>query len=119
MADYVALRKDKDSIQVCFYVENDKVMAIGEKMNAINDAAYMNGYNWEAFFRYYLEKNASEILEGMDTDPEAGMYSAYYEPTAENETRAERFVEIIRSLIDNEKEIYQIVQEEGDEIEWD
>lgn len=119
MEDYVALLKNEDSISVCLYIEDEKLFTIGEKMNEINEYAYMNGYNWEAFFNYYLEKYAPDVLEGMDSDPEAGMYSAYYDKTPENEARAEKFVQLIRSLVDNEQELYRIVKEEGDDIEWD
>lgn len=79
----------------------------------------MNGYNWDAFFKYYLAENAPDILVGMDSDPEAGSYVACYELTEENEKKAERFAEIIISLIENEEELYRIVREKGDEIEWD
>lgn len=119
MNDYVSIIKSEKSISVCFYIEDEKVFKIGEKMNEFNEEAYMNGYNWEAFFNYYLEKNAPDVLTGMDTDPEAGMYDAYYDLTPENEKRAEKFIEIIRSLIENEDELYRIVSEEGDNIEWD
>lgn len=119
MADYVGMIKDDDSIQVCLYNEDEKIMVIEEKMNAINEEADMNGYNWEAFFNYYLAKYEPDILEEMETDPEAGMYTAYYSLTPENELRAEKFVEIICSLIENEEELYRIIQEESDEIEWD
>ena len=67
MIDYVAIIKSDDSIQVCLYNEDDRLLAIGEKINSINEGAYMNGYNWEVFFNYYLEKNAPDILEEMDT----------------------------------------------------
>ncbi|MDR2862112.1 MAG: immunity 51 family protein, partial [Syntrophobacterales bacterium] len=119
MGDYATTIKHENSISVCFYIEHNKPFAIGEKMNEINDDAYMNGYNWEAFFNYYLPKYAPDVLKDMDTDPEAGMYVAYYPLTSENEARAEKFVEIIRSLIENEEELYRIVREEGEEIEWD
>lgn len=119
MADYVSIVKYEGGISVCLYIESQKLFTIGEKMNELKEEAYMNGYNWEAFFNYYLKKNAPDILEGMDTDPEAGMYSAYYDLTPENESRAEKFVEIIHSLVENEEELYRIVREEGDEIEWD
>jgi len=39
--------------------------------------------------------------------------------TEENEKKAERSAEIIVSLIENEDELYRIVRENGDEIEWD
>ena len=119
MADYVTTVKHEESISVCFWIEQDKLLAIGNKMNAIKEEAYMNGYNWEAFFNYYLAKYAPDVTEGMDTDPEAGMYAAYYDLTPENEVRAEKFVQIITNLVENEEELYRIVREEGDEIEWD
>lgn len=119
MADYVKMDKSEYGIGVWFYNENDKPFAVGEKMNAINENAYMNGYNWDALFHYYLEKNAPEILEGLDSDPEAGMYAAHYELTEENEEKAKRFVEIIISLIENEEELFRLIREEGDKIEWD
>ena len=37
-------------------------------MNEINEEAYMNGYNWDAFFNYYLEENAPDILESLESD---------------------------------------------------
>lgn len=55
--------KSDNRIDVWFYNENDKPFAIGEKMCAINEKAYMNGYNWDIFFNYYLAKNAPDILE--------------------------------------------------------
>lgn len=119
MTDYVKVSKDENWIGVWFYNENDKPFSIGEKMGEINECAYMNGYNWDAFFNYYLTEHAPELLEGLDRDPEAGSYAAYYPPTEENEQKAERFARIIVSLIENEEEIYRIVREHGDEIEWD
>ena len=66
-----------------------------------------------------IEENAPDILESMESDPEAGSYAAYFEDTAENEQKAKRFADIIISLIENEEEIYKILREKGDEIEWD
>ncbi len=116
---YTAVVKHDNSVSVCFYIEHNKPFAIGEKMHKINKEAYMNGYNWEAFFNYYLPKYTPDIMEGMDTDPEAGMYVAYYDLTPENEMRAEKFVELIRSLMDNEDELYRIVREESEFILWE
>ncbi|MEY8234496.1 Imm51 family immunity protein [Lachnospiraceae bacterium 66-29] len=119
MADFVKMSKSEYGISVLLFCEDDKPFKIGEEMYAANENAYMNGYNWEAFFQYYLEKNAPEILEGLESDPEAGMYAAHYELTEENEEKAKRFVEIIIALFENEEELYRIVREEGDQIEWD
>ena len=79
----------------------------------------MNGYNCEAFLNYYLPVNAPEILEDMETDPEAGSYVAYYEDGTANQEKVKRLAEIIVSLVENKEEIFKILREKGDEIEWD
>ena len=107
------------NIVLLFQNEVEKTLAIGEQMNEINEEAYMNGYNWDAFFNYYLEENAPDILQSIDSDPEAGTYAAYFAENEENEEKAKRFANIIISLIENEEEIYKILQEKGDKIEWD
>ena len=119
MGDYAKTVKRDDRVDVYFYNEMTKPLAIGEKMYAINKEAYMNGYNWDAFFNYYLAKYAPDVAVKLDSDPEAGSYMAMYPLTPENEVRAEKFVKIITELIENEEELYRIGREEGDEIEWD
>lgn len=106
-------------IEVMLQPGHKKLLPLGQKLEATNPDAYMNGYNWDALLRYYLKKNAPDILKGMDTDPEAGLYVAYWPLTEENEDRARRLSEIIRSLIEHEEEICRIVDEHGGEIEWD
>lgn len=58
-------------------------------------------------------------MEGLVGDPEAGCYIAYYTLSDENEKKAKRFAEMIVSLIENEQELYDIVREHGNGIEWD
>jgi len=119
LSDYTAVIKHENSISMCFYIEREKPFNVGKKMQEINKNAYMNGYNWEAFLNYALAKYAPFILEGMSTDPEAGMYVAYYDLTPENEKRADLFAELIRELIEDENELYRIIREEGENIKWD
>lgn len=119
MKEYVNVERFEDDMCVTFYIEHEEVMEVASKMEEINADAYMNGDNWEAFFNYYLKKYAPEILEDLDTDPEAGMYSAFYPYSEENEKKANKFGEIISNLIENPGELYRIVEEEGNEIEWD
>ena len=119
MQDYVKMNVTDERIYVMFNNEDDKPFAVGEKMYAANEDAYMNGYNWEALFRYYLEQNDPDILTDMKTDPEAGMYVAYWPLTVENEARAKRFEDIIRALAENEEALCRLVREHGSEIEWD
>ena len=119
MADYVKVFNIENIVDICFYIDQDKILAIGEKMNEICEDAYMNGYNWEALLNYYLKNNAPELLEGLETDPEAGMYAAFYELSPENEKKAEKFAGLITHLVENEEELYSLVRDHGDEIEWD
>ena len=119
MKDYLSIVKHEDSLTVCFYIENDKILEIGERMNEVNEEAYMNGENWSAFLDQYLAADHSEILDNMDPDPEAGMYAAYFELTPENENRAKKMVDLIEDLIENESKIFEFLESHGDEIEWD
>ncbi len=119
MADYVISSQFNEKVFLTLDAGDSRVMALGEKLASLCPDAYMNGYNWEALLRYYLEKNAPDILEGMESDPEAGMYEAHWPRTLENEAKAKRFEEIIRSLIENEETLCRLVREDGGEIEWD
>ncbi|EAD7602548.1 Imm51 family immunity protein [Listeria monocytogenes] len=119
MENYVSIVKVENNLSVCFYNSSEKVVAIAKKMNEINEDAYMHGYNWEAFFNYYLPEYAPDVLEGMGSDPEAGMYVAYYTLSPETEARAEKLVQVITNLIENEELLYQIIENEGNNISWD
>ena len=117
--DYVKILKYGKIINLTFYIEHDKPFEIGEKMNGIYEKAYMNGYNWEAFLNYYLEKKSPEVLEGIEMDPEAGILTAYYDNTLENEEKAEKLKNIIIDLIENEEKLYKVLKDEGSKINWD
>ena len=119
MADYVSVFTCKNNVSLLLQASGEPVMALGEKLGTLCPDAYMNGYNWEALLQYYLEKHAPDILEEMDPDPEADMYEAHWPLTPENEAKAKRFEEIIRSLVEHEEELCRLVQEECGEIEWD
>lgn len=117
--DYVKILKYGKIINLTFYIEHDKPFEIGEKMNGIYEKAYMNGYNWEAFLNYYLEKKSPEVLEGIEMDPEAGILTAYYDNTLGNEEKAEKLKNIIIDLIENEEKLYKVLKDEGSKINWD
>ncbi|MCI8422927.1 MAG: hypothetical protein HFF50_05285 [Lawsonibacter sp.] len=119
MADYVQVFSLGENVEVLLNAEHEKILVLGEKMNAVCEDAYMNGYNWEALLQYYLEKNDPDILADMKTDPEAGMYVAYWPLSPENEARANRLGEIIRFLVEQEDMLCRFVQEEGGSVEWD
>ena len=119
MSDYLCITRFEDRISLGLLAGDSRVMAVGEKMEAVCPEAYMNGYNWEAVLGYYLGKTAPDLLKGMDTDPEAGMYVAYYPLTPENEAKAERLAGIIHDLVEHGETLCQFVQTEGDNIPWD
>ena len=53
--DYVRIYANgQGNIVLYFENENEKPLAVGRKMNEIDEEAYMNGYNWDVFFDYYL-----------------------------------------------------------------
>ena len=119
MRDYVSTLKYGNNVGVSFDVEAPKPFAVGEKMNAAHEMAYMNGYNWAALLDWYLAQTDPALLEGLEHDPEAGSYAGYYPLSPENEAKAEKVVEIIRSLVEDEEGSCRLVREHGDEIEWD
>ena len=121
MKDYLRIVKheESNSLSVCFYIEQPKVLAIGNRMNEMNENAYMNGYNWEAFLNRYLALTHPAVLEGMGKDPEAGMYVAYYKMNSDNEQKANQLVKIIEHLVENESDLFQFLQQQGNQIEWD
>jgi hypothetical protein len=119
MQDYIYIHKSPEIISLCFYLELSKPMNIGDKMNVVYEKAYMNGPNWEAFFNHYLSKNHPALLQGMDTDSEAGMYYAIYNFSLLNIRKVEEFAVIIEDLIENENKIYAFLKSEGKNIQWD
>ena len=120
MSESVNINIHDGYISVSFDVADPKIMAVGEKMNEICDEAYMNGYNWEAFLNCYLSVNAPEILEQIDSDPEAEMYSAFIEEVNdETKALAVKFGELIEDLFNNEDKVYSFLNEYAEDIAWD
>lgn len=119
MSKYVNVGVYDDGISLTFNITGDEPFAIGEKMNEIDYRAYMNGYNWEAFLFHYLSKHNPNVLEGFDTDPEAGMFAGYYDYSEENIAKAKEFEKIIIHLLENEDEIYAFLKKEVENIDWD
>ncbi len=117
MSNFATKHEDDGQISVYFNIEADQVMAVGEKMESINEQAYMNGYNWEAFLNHYLQTNLPELLVGLDTDSEAGTYVAFYDKA--QASKADKLVNVINGLIQSPDKIYSYLEKNGDDIEWD
>lgn len=120
MSNLVNVVISDEYLSISFDVAEPRIMAIGEKINEICDEAYMNGYNWDAFFNCYLAKNDPEILDLIESDPEAEMYSAFIEDiNDESKAMIKRFGQIIEDLFDNEDKILSFIKDNAEEIEWD
>lgn len=108
-----------NTISVCFYIDHDEVMAIGQKMQEINPEAYMNGYNWEVFLIHYLAETQPDLLKNMEGDSEAGTCVFVYKASPHNNQRADKLCLLIKQLLANPKTIYAFLKAEGDNVEWD
>lgn len=117
---YLKVISTPDYIDILFIVESKKIMKIGEEMQKRCEEAYMNGYNWEAFFNAYMKINCPEILEKLKTDAEAGSYSIIFEDVNEQtRSMSKQLFDRIKSLVENEQLIYDFMENHNTEIEWD
>ena len=110
---------DDDLISLCIYNEHDQLFALGERINARFEEAYMNGYNWEALISFYVAKHDPSLLSGVEPDPEAGMFSAHMSYSAENLEKMKRYEALVRSMLKDEGELMAFIAENEDEIAWD
>ncbi|RZJ48841.1 MAG: hypothetical protein EOO44_19440 [Flavobacterium sp.] len=117
MSNHATKMEHEHQVSVYVNVETDKLMEIGKEMETINEDAYMNGYNWEAFLNHFLQINHPELLEGLDTDSEAGTYVALYDNV--DSEKADKLTAIINNLINEPEKIYAFLNENGEDIEWD
>ena len=108
-----------DSISVCVTNEDDGLFALGERINARFKQAYMNGYNWDALIRHYVASVDPALMNEIETDPEAGMFSAYVSLTPENLEKMKRFATHVRNLVADEAALMQFIETNVDRIEWD
>lgn len=117
--EFVRVIRSDEYIIVSFDIESKEIMELGNRLNEVEEQAYMNGYNWDALIGYYLNINAPELLYGLESDPEAGMYTGYYDNTAENMTKAEKLAECIRKMTNDTEKLCEFVKEHGADIPWD
>lgn len=110
---------EHNSISVCVYNENDGIFEFGERINEQFEEAYMNGYNWDALITYYVNSVDSDLMTEVNTDPEAGMFSAYMEYNQDNLDKMKRFEAHIRTMLTDEAVLLKFIADNYEEIEWD
>ncbi|MGB1250389.1 MAG: Imm51 family immunity protein [Candidatus Promineifilaceae bacterium] len=108
-----------DSISVCVHNEVDGLFALGERINARFEAAYMNGYNWDAVIQCYVRTLDPELMNDVQTSPEAGMFSAYMSYSPNNLAKMQRFEAHVRTILMDEDALMAFIEENQDKIEWD
>lgn len=110
---------DLDSISVCVYNEHEGLFALGERIHEKHEQAYMNGYNWDALIRFYVEQKDPELMATVETDPEAGMFAAYTSHSPENLEKMKRFESLVREMVSSDDQLMAFVDANVEEIEWD
>lgn len=106
-------------IQLCVYCEMEPLFELGQRIGARFEPAYMNGYNWDALIRYYVGLNDSELMAEVQTDPEAGMFTAFMSDSTENWQKMRRLEGFVRTLVNDEAELLAFIGAHLDDIEWD
>lgn len=107
------------SISVCVYNEKDEIFELGERINERFEEAYMNGYNWDALIRFYVGTVDPDLMQEVNTDPEAGMFSAYLPYSEENLGKMRRFESHVRDLVADEAVLFKFIEGNCGDIEWD
>ncbi len=111
--------EDLGSVSVCVFNEQEGLFELGERINERFEDAYMNGYNWDALIRFYVDKADPKLMEEVGTDPEAGSFSAYMDYSAENVEKMKRFREHVCKMVSDEDVLMQFIEDNLDDIEWD
>ncbi len=110
---------EQNSISVCVFNEHDGLFNLGERINAKHEEAYMNGYNWDALIQFYVGQKDPALMEEVETDPEAGMFSAYMSYSPENLEKMKRFEAHVRDMLASDDDLIAFVDANCNEIEWD
>ncbi len=110
---------EHNSISVHVDCGHRDILELGERLNERFDRAYMNGYNWEALITYYIRAVEPDLMKGVHTDSEAGMFTAYTDYSPENLEKMKRFEAYIRAMVANEDSLLRFIADNYEAIEWD
>ena len=79
----------------------------------------MNGYDWDTLVRFYVANTDPDLMNEVETDPEAGMFSTYMAHSPENLEKMKRFESHIRTMLAGESTLMEFIEANSDEVEWD
>lgn len=109
----------QEHIQLSFYVGNDKPFSLIDKVEEINEVAYLNAYNWSVLLEFYSKQNNLNIFENTISDHEASLYNISFVKDDNGGKQANKLKEIIENFVENEEILLDYIKNYGDEIEWD
>lgn len=110
---------DHKSVSVCVFNEHEGLFELGQRINARFEEAYMNGYNWDALIRFYVASVDPALMDEVETDPEAGMFSANMSYSPDNVAKMKRFEAHVRAMVADEEALMRFIEKHHEEIEWD
>lgn len=73
----------------------------------------------EILIEIILKKEHPELLIGLETDPEASLYFAYYEQDYDSEERSKKLFEVVKNYLDKKIKLNNFIQKYEDDIEWE
>lgn len=123
MENLTHIHVGKDCISITIDFSDWNVWPIAERINEFSgEDNILVVNNCQSFLNAYLNKNAPEIAERLKvirSAPGAEMCCAYFEGVnEENKQLAEKLVQIIEDLFNNEESIISFLNQNGDDIDW-
>ncbi|MEQ8571989.1 MAG: Imm51 family immunity protein [Deltaproteobacteria bacterium] len=111
--------EENDFVSVCLYVEDGALAALGERINAAFEDAYMNGYNWDILISAYVRTRNPALANKVERDPEAGLASFSLAYSRENIQVMRSYKVLVHELLKDEGALFQFIRDTEPSIDWD
>ncbi len=98
---------------------NQELLELGEKYQEVCEAAYMNGYNWQAIFSHLVNVEHKGKFDELDYDSEADTFVAILPLSKDGKEKAKLLAEMMSDFIKNEEKALEYIKKYSEEIEWD
>ena len=114
------------------YINEEEYCGVGidadtEKINKLskyisnknNIDILLNGYNLEILIEIILKKEKPELMDGLETDSEAGFYFAYYVSSKDSEKKGKILFKTIKKYLENQSKLNDFIQKYKNDIKWE
>lgn len=105
-------------LSLCVYIDRDELFRLGERITERFPDAYMNGYSWSSLISCYVSEVDPELMDEVETDPEAGMVAVYMNYSEENLVKMRRFESHVLAMLADEAALMAFVETHYGDIEW-